>query len=974
MSSPHRLGLSSCVAALAAALCLVLSPVALAGDPATSIKINEVESDGPADFIELTNTSATATDVSGLVLKDNDDSRTLAVGAGTSIPAGGFLAVDTEVGGGFGMGSNDAARVFLPDGTTQIDGHSWTSHASTTFGRCPDGTGAFVTTGSATKGAANDCPPPLVTQPWPGAAAVSTVDQTGVLGSDVSGLDYEGSGSATPGVLWAVDNGNSTMLRMLWNGAEWVRDTADGWAGGKALRHPDGVGRPDSEGVTLTDAGAAGGVYVSSERELGNNGVSRVSVLRYDVSGADTTLTATREWDLTADLPVVGPNAGAESVEWVPDTYLVGAGFVDQATGNPYDPATYPNHGTGLFFVGLEANGAVYAYALDQTSGSFTRVATFASGFTTFGALHWEPATNQLWVVCDNNCSGRSSVFEVDTQPGATQGRFVRVTSYERPTGMGNLNNEGFTIPPAEECAGGTKPVFWADDGNTDSHVLRAGTIPCSPPAPDGADFNGDGFADLAVGVPGEDRNGVTDAGIVHILYGSASGVGAAGSQVFSQDHAGVRDVAEAGDRFGHAVAAGDVNGDGFTDLAVGVPGESVGLRAEAGIVQILFGSSSGLTGMGSQSISQQTVGVADAAEPGDRFGASLAAGQLGGTAESDLVIGVPREDFLATDAGAVHVLLGGASGMTATGSRFWTQSTGAVVDTAEADDRFGEALAVGDLGGTSAPELAIGAPGETMSGVAGAGLVHVLAGSGSGPTDAGNDRLFQDRGGIPDTAEAGDGFGAALVVGDFDGDSVGDLAIGTPDEDLGAATDAGVVLVLRGAAGGVTVAGSTEWTQATAGIAGGPQAGDRFGAALAAADLGSTPHADLAVGVPGDVAGAVSSAGTAHVLLGSGAGLTAAGSQQWHQDRSGVADTAESGDLFGATLTAGTYRGGLRAGLVMGAPGEKLGMDTGAGALNVLYGGAAGLVAGGSATLSQDTIGITDTSEVGDAFAAGLG
>ncbi len=141
---------------------------------------------------------------------------------------------------------------------------------------------------------------------------------------------------------------------------------------------------------------------MASERDASDSMVSRPSVLRYDVSGAGAPLTATQEWNLTADLPSVGANAGTESVEWVPDTYLVAAGFLDQATGAPYDPATYPNHGTGLFFVGLEANGLVYAYALDQTSAGFTRVATFASGFPTFGALHWESETNRLWVVCDN--------------------------------------------------------------------------------------------------------------------------------------------------------------------------------------------------------------------------------------------------------------------------------------------------------------------------------------------------------------------------------------------------------------------------------------------------------------------------------------------------------------------------------------------------------------------------------------------
>lgn len=161
MSSPARRPVVSSLASATAIVvaCLALSPPALAGDPFTSIKINEVESDGAADFIELINISATATDVSGLILKDNDDSRTLAIPGGTSIAAGGFLAVDTDVPGGFGLGASDSARVFMPDGTTPIDGHTWAAHAATSFGRCPDGSGSFVTTDSVTKGAANDCPP-----------------------------------------------------------------------------------------------------------------------------------------------------------------------------------------------------------------------------------------------------------------------------------------------------------------------------------------------------------------------------------------------------------------------------------------------------------------------------------------------------------------------------------------------------------------------------------------------------------------------------------------------------------------------------------------------------------------------------------------------------------------------------------------------------------------------------------------------
>ncbi|BAJ26234.1 hypothetical protein KSE_03870 [Kitasatospora setae KM-6054] len=302
---------------------------------------------------------------------------------------------------------------------------------------------------------------------WPGGSGVATADGSNVFGSDLSGLYQEG------GVMWGVQN-SGKLWRLVPNGSGgWKPDTANGWASGKSLRFPGGSGTPDDEGVTLTGAGSAGGVYVSSERNASSSSTSRLSVLRYDVSGTGGTLTATREWNLTADLPSTGSNAGLEGVTWVPDAYLTGAGFKDASTGAAYDPSRYAAHTGGVFFVGVEGSGTVYGYVLLE-AGGFTKVATVSSGMSGVMEVTWEPQANRLWVVCDDNCSGQLRTFQVNGS-----GAFALTSIYNRPSGMPNINNEGFTLAGADECVGGSKPVYWADDSNTSGHALRKGSITC---------------------------------------------------------------------------------------------------------------------------------------------------------------------------------------------------------------------------------------------------------------------------------------------------------------------------------------------------------------------------------------------------------------------------------------------------------------------------------------------------------------
>ncbi len=253
----------------------------------------------------------------------------------------------------------------------------------------------------------------------------------------------------------------------------WKPDTANGWSSGKTLRFPTGSGAPDSEGVTLTGSGAAGGAFVASERDGAASGTSRLSVLKYDVSGSGSALTATKEWNLTSGLPATGSNLGLEAITWVPDAALTGAGFKDAATGAAYDPARYGAHSGGVFFVGVEGTGMIHGYVLAD-SGAATRIASVSSGMSGVMELQWEPQAARLWAVCDDTCDGRHRTLKIDAT-----GAFATAAVHRRPSGMPNYNNEGFSVAGADECVAGTKPVYWADDANDGGHALRRGTITC---------------------------------------------------------------------------------------------------------------------------------------------------------------------------------------------------------------------------------------------------------------------------------------------------------------------------------------------------------------------------------------------------------------------------------------------------------------------------------------------------------------
>lgn len=178
-------------------------------------------------------------------------------------------------------------------------------------------------------------------------------------------------------------------------------------------------------------------------------------------------------------------------------------------------------------------------------------------------------------------------------------------------------------------------------------------------------DFDGDGYADLAVGAPNASIGSVAFCGSVSTFYGSSAGLSAAGAQHWSQSSTGVGGAPEWGDDFGKSLTAGDFDGDGYDELAIGVPGEGLGTTRNAGMLHVLWGTSFGLRGVASQSWHQDKPGIRGAAEENDEFGAVLAAGDFDGDGRDDLAVGVPLEGLGSRRAaGMVQVLFGRSSGL----------------------------------------------------------------------------------------------------------------------------------------------------------------------------------------------------------------------------------------------------------------------------------------------------------------------
>ncbi|MEW2559386.1 S1 family peptidase [Streptomyces griseorubiginosus] len=269
-------------------------------------------------------------------------------------------------------------------------------------------------------------------------------------------------------------------------------------------------------------------------------------------------------------------------------------------------------------------------------------------------------------------------------------------------------------------------------------------------------------------------------------------------------------------------------------------------------------------------------------------------------------------------------------------------------------------AVRVTDFNCDGVEDIAISDPRATVGGVGAAGLIRIVYGGGKGTAE-----INQDLDWVPGAAEASDWFGESLSTVDWNEDGCTDLVVGTPAEDLGSVADAGMIDILHGAPGGLGTGAVKnvhfEEASGTGALAGSViQAGDRFGDSIAAG-VTAAGEPFVVSGAPGETVSGKAKAGAAFYIRPSTNAV-------FHQDSTDVPGAAEANDGFGSAVAADANF------FAVGAPGETIGADAGAGNLAVF---SHTLTSAGLPTpkfgLDQDLDTVAGGAEAGDQFGYSL-
>jgi len=669
-----------------------------------------------------------------------------------------------------------------------------------------------------------------------------------------------------------------------------------------------------------------------------------------------------------ADWSVTGDQAGAHFGAAVSTAGDVnGDGRADVIVGAPgYDTIgtttltdtgqAYVYHGSATGLTTGSSTRLTTGGSTRLTTGSSTRLTTGGSTRLTTGPADWSATGDQ-----EDGCFGAAVSTAGDVNGDGYADVIIGAPNYD-----GGQTGEGAAFVYHGSATGLTGPADWNATGNqANAHFGAAVSI--------AGDVNGDGYADAIVGAPdyADDQAG---EGAAFVYHGSATGLPGSADWSATGEQAGAH--------FGAAVStAGDVNGDGHSDLAIGATGYDHD-ETDEGAAFVYHGGPAGLaTGQAWSAMSKQA---------GALLGWSVStAGDVDGDGYADVIVGAPRYDHGQTEEGVVFLYAGGPDGpatsptWTGESDQEWawfgqavatagdvnndgysdviagapryegeqkyegaafiyhggpsglvTTSTLAIHPTDQADARFGAAVAsAGDVNGDGYADVIITANGYDAEQI-NEGAAFVYHG---GPTGLAADPAWT---GHP-TDQAYANFGrSASTAGDVNGDGYSDVVIGAPWYDTHQSHNSqneGVAFVYYGSSTGLT---ATSTRGGTTGSADWTVTGDCNGAELGvsvstAGDVNNDGYSDLIVGAY-KYTGSLWREGAAFVYHGGPTGLAA--SHAWS------AVGGQEAAKFGLTVsTAGDVNGDGYADVVVGAPNYANGQAQ-EGAALVYHGGPEGL------------------------------